>query len=295
VLGALALIVVVRLVTHTGERLRRDAVRQRVLYEDEKRIADALQQAFLQRTLPDVASIDMHAVYIPAGRQAQVGGDWYEAMQLPDGRIFVSVGDVSGHGVEAAVSMTRARQTLTTLATLGRSPSEILEHVNRTLIVQGQAMVTAICCFIDPQTLEIEYASAGHPPAVIVEPNGGAHFLEPQGIPLGVVDHATYSSYLLSPPAGSLIVLYTDGLVEYDHDLIAGERRLLKAVAQIASSGAPDPAGALRDAIFAKRAPVDDVAVVTLRMGGPQSGRAAQGAARERMGHARKTRAGGRR
>ncbi len=268
VVGALVLIVAVRWLTRTADRLRGDAYRQRLLYEDEKRIADGLQTAFLQRTLPDVATVDMHAVYMPAEQQAQVGGDWYDAMRLPDGRLFVSVGDVSGHGVDAAVTMSRARQSLITLATLSATPGQILERVNRTLVLQGQSMVTAICCFIDPETFVIDFARAGHPPPVVVEHRAEPQFVSGQGIPLGVVADAQYQSFSLSPKSGALLILYTDGLVEYDRDLAGGERRLLLAARRVAASDPPDPAAALRDAIFSKAGPVDDVAILTLRIRG---------------------------
>jgi CHASE3 domain sensor protein len=268
VIGALVLIFAVRWLTQTADRLRGDAYRQRLLYEDEKRIADQLQKAFLQRTLPDVASVEMHAVYMPAEQQAQVGGDWYDAMRLPDGRLFVSVGDVSGHGVDAAVTMSRARQALITLATLSSTPGQILERVNRTLVLQGQSMVTAICCFIDPETFAIDYARAGHPPPIVVEAGAEPEFVGGQGVPLGIVPDAQYQSFSLSPKPGALLVLYTDGLVEYDRDLVGGERRLLRAAGRVAAADPADPAAALRDTIFSKTGPVDDVAILTLRIRG---------------------------
>jgi serine phosphatase RsbU (regulator of sigma subunit) len=265
VLGALGLIVLVRLLTVRGERLWRAAERQRTLYQNEKRIADSLQEAFLQRELPEVTDLGMHAVYMPAEQQARVGGDWYDAVPAADGRLFVSVGDVSGHGIEAAVAMSRVRQTLLTLAALGQKPDAILEHVNRTLLLQGATMVTALCCYIDPNSREIEYGNAGHPPPVVAGPDLPARIVPGRGVPLGIVPDASYATFSLRAPAGGLLVFYTDGLIEYKRDLIAGERRLLDAVESVAASDSVDPALALRDAMFSDGRPFDDVAVLTVR------------------------------
>ena len=102
----------------------------------------------------------------------------------------------------------------------------------------------------------------------VVEPGAEPAFVGGQGIPLGVVADTRYPSFSLSPKAGALLVLYTDGLIEYDRDLVGGERRLLRAVERVAASDPPDPAAALRDAIFNKSGPVDDVAILTLRIRG---------------------------
>jgi serine phosphatase RsbU (regulator of sigma subunit) len=274
IVGAIGLIVLVRLLTWGSERFRRAAERQRLLYESEKRLADSLQQAFLQRSLPDIPSIGMNAVYMPAEQQARVGGDWYDAIVVPNGKLFISVGDVSGHGVEAAVTMSRARQTLLTLATLGLEPGAMLADVNTTLLLQGQKMVTAFCCYIDPLTFEIEYGNAGHPPPAVVAPGAEADMLRGGGVPIGILPNATYSSYRVRLTAGSLLVLYTDGLVEYNRDLIAGVDRLLLALTGVAASGAADPARALSDAMFSDGRPFDDVAVLTLRFLAADAGRA---------------------
>ena len=264
--GAVVIVALVSLLTRAGERMRRAAEEQRRLYANEKRIADTLQQAFLQRSLPALPSLGMHAVYMPAEQQASVGGDWYDAVQLPNGKLFATVGDVAGHGIDAAVVMSRARQTLVALAMLGNGPAEILDQVNRILIAQGQTMVTAACCLVDLATSEVEYAMAGHPSPVLVEPGAPPRLLgEHHGIPLGVVAGARYTPATFTPRGGSLLVLYTDGLIEYKRDVLSGESRLLRAAQRVAEAGVPDPAVALRDEVFRDGNPVDDVAVLTLR------------------------------
>jgi serine phosphatase RsbU (regulator of sigma subunit) len=126
-------------------------------------------------------------------------------------------------------------------------------------------MVTAFCCYIDPVTFEIEYGNAGHPPPAMVAPGAQADLLRGGGVPLGVLPSANYASQRFQPAPGTLLVLYTDGLIEYKRDLIAGVDRLLLALTGVAASEAPDPARALSDAMFSDGRPFDDVAVLTLR------------------------------
>jgi hypothetical protein len=111
-------------------------------------------------------------------------------------------------------------------------------------------------------TLQISYATAGHPPPVIARPGRDARFLEHDGIPLGIFADARYGSFTAQAGAGTLLVLYTDGVIEHKRDLIDGERRLLAAAA--AAANASDPAWSVRDAIFGSVPPDDDVAIMTI-------------------------------
>ncbi len=242
--------------------------RQRMLYENEKRIADALQAAFVQKDLPVIPNLGFHASYVPAGAQAQVGGDWYDAFKLPDGRILFSIGDVAGHGLEAAVIMSRARQAIIAGALHEFNPAAVLSKANETLMLQEAKMVTAICGYINPQTLEIHYATAGHPPPVLAFRDREPYFLEHDGMPLGILPNVTYEAFTVRASAGALLILYTDGVIEHKRDLIDGERRLLEAARAAARDGASDPALSVRRAIFADKAPDDDVAIMTVTFAG---------------------------
>ena len=270
--GACVLVVVVRTVTRSATRLREDLRAQQLRYESEKRVADALQQAFLQRSLrQSFRGSEMHAVYMPAEQEARASAATGK-MRSSCRRARCSSASVTlvACGIEAAVSMSRARQTLLSLATLpDPDPATILEHVNRTLLLQGQTMVTALCCFIDPHTFEMRYASAGHPPPVIVEPGREPRLVTGNGVPLGIINDATYSSHTLAPAAGSFLVLYTDGVTEYARDIAAGEAALLRAAKRVARASRKDPALALRDAVFRRAKPFDDVAILTLRFLSP--------------------------
>ena len=245
-------------------RMLAETSRQRMLYENEKRIADALQEAFVQKELPVIPNLGFHASYIPAGAEAQVGGDWYDAFELPDGRILFSIGDVAGHGIEAAVIMSRARQAIISGALHEHDPAVVLSKANQTLMLQEPKMVTAICGYIDPKTLEIRYATAGHPPPILAFPHSEPYFLEHDGMPLGIFANVHYTSFTAHAQQGALLVLYTDGVIEHKRDLIDGERRLLAAARAVVTEGASDPASSVRQAIFADKAPDDDVAIMTV-------------------------------
>ncbi len=245
-------------------RLLAETSRQRMLYENEKRIADALQSAFVQKALPVIPHLGFHASYIPAGAEAQVGGDWYDAFELPDGRILFSIGDVAGHGIEAAVIMSRARQAIISNALNESDPALVLARANQTLMLQEAKMVTAICGYIDSRSLEIRYATAGHPPPVMAVPGRAPFFLEHDGIPLGIFASVSYGSFSTFAEPGALLVLYTDGVIEHKRDLIDGEQRLLAAARTVVELRAADPAASVRDAIFGDVSPNDDVAIMTV-------------------------------
>jgi CHASE3 domain sensor protein len=254
-------------------RAARQAFESRIRYEDQKRIADALQTAFLTKHLPATPNLGLHATYIPAMSEALVGGDWYDAFELPDKRILFSIGDVAGHGLEAAVIMSRARQAIIAAALHENDPGRVLERANEAILLQESRMVTAICGYIDPATLEIVYATAGHPPPILARPNMPSICLPYDGLPLGVVTKATYRTFVATASDGALMVLYTDGVIEHKRDVIAGTARLLE-VTRLAVAE-EDPALAIQRQIFAGASPTDDVAILTVRFSTPDGARLA--------------------
>jgi serine phosphatase RsbU (regulator of sigma subunit) len=243
-------------------RAARAAFEARVLYENEKRIADALQEAFLQKTLPLTPGVGLHATYVPASREAQVGGDWYDAFALPDNRILFSIGDVAGHGLDAAVVMNRARQAIVSAALHENDPAVVLARANRSLLVQDSRMVTAICGYLDPASREIVYATAGHPAPVMAHPDGTAEFMAQEGLPLGIVDESQYKTFHAVADPGALMVLYTDGVLEHKRDVIAGQARLLEAARR--AVGCSDPALTIEQCVFEGSRPTDDVAILAI-------------------------------
>lgn len=223
--------------------------------DTEHELTAKLQEAFLQQPLPAISNMAFSATYLPAAARSLVGGDWYDAFELPHGRVMFSIGDVAGHGIEAAVAMSRARQAIIAAALQDSNPGSVLTRANDTLLMHDTKFATAICGYIDPGTLEVTYATAGHPPAILVDQSGVAQLLQYEGLPLGVQRESSYRTFGLTVEHGSLLVLYTDGLLEYDHDLIAGEQRMLEAAKNIAVQRVADPAGAIEDAIFKNHKP----------------------------------------
>ncbi|MGC2406397.1 MAG: SpoIIE family protein phosphatase [Candidatus Cybelea sp.] len=250
---------------------------ERAALEAEKRIADTLQEAFLQRIFPTLPAVSFSATYLPATEGAKVGGDWYDALQLSADRVLLVIGDVTGHGIEATIAMNRARQLLIGSALLDPNPQRMLERVNLQLVRENGVLITAIAGVIDTRTYEFAYAAAGHPPPVLFEPHRRARLLEFGGMPLGVAAGTVYRTQRLQTVPGAMIVLYTDGLIEHSRDLAAGEAALLKAVEAVATEPQTDAAAAIRDQIFGNREIADDVAILTIRFTDAPSGAARAG------------------
>lgn len=239
---------------------------QIALYAEERRITGMLQLALTPERLPAIRGIALDAIYVPAASERQVGGDWYEVLELLDGRIFLMIGDVAGHGLKAAVTMNRARQAILAAAVVEAEPAAILKRANRVLCAQSVGMVTAACCLFDPKTMHLTYATAGHPPPVVVPPTSAPYFLANGGAPLGVLDALELESSSALLGRGWMLMLYTDGLVEERHDVVAGERLLLSATDRHRS--AIDPSAAIFAAIISGAQPRDDVAILTMRITG---------------------------
>ncbi len=234
---------------------------------NQQRIADALQLALLNRPLPVLPTVTLNAIYVPATHNTLVGGDWYDAIELPDKRILFSIGDVAGHGLVAAIAMSRARQAIIASALQEDDPARVLERANNVIMWDQSQMVTAICGFIDPHTFQIVYATAGHPPPVLARPDSPSVFLPHDGLPLGIIENTTYRSFVAKARQGAVITLYTDGVIEHGRDIIVGEERLLDATRL--AVGEADPALATHRYIFNNSShAVDDVALLTIRFAG---------------------------
>lgn len=259
------------LATELGVLLSGRALRQR-----EHRVADRLQRALLPEKLPAIEGTEFFAAYRPASEEAEVGGDWFDAFAMPNGRIAVSIGDVAGHGLEAAVIMGEVRQAIRTAAVAAESASAVLDYVNRIFLLrQSLGIVTAIFGIYDPATGELRYACAGHPPPVLALANGPVRALPAGSLPLGCRDELESREWTFTVPADGHAVFYTDGLVENDRDLVGGERRLHETIrALLCDAGASDeeradPAFALQDRIFKSVSNRDDAAVLVLSRTAP--------------------------
>ncbi|MGA8575054.1 MAG: SpoIIE family protein phosphatase [Candidatus Cybelea sp.] len=249
-----------------SEAERRRSAEARAAYVAEKRIADTLQQAFSERLFPDLPAMSFSATYLPATEESKVGGDWYDALQLPGDRVLLIIGDVAGHGIDAVIAMNKARQLLIGSALLDSNPSAVLGRANLELIRGNSALITAVCAVVDTRTYEFSYAAAGHPPPVLLEPGRRAELLEFGSLPLGVAPETEYVTRSVHIGPGAMIVLYTDGVIEHSRDLAGGEAVLLKAVESAAAVPRGQAAKAIRDGIFSRRKITDDVAILTVRL-----------------------------
>ena len=237
-------------------------------YERTRTIAETLQRAFLPANLPFHPSVAISAHYIPGTATADVGGDWYDVFRLPNNRIALSVGDVVGRGLTAAVMMGQIRQTIRAVALAGYGPSRVLREAGEVLRLtyEREGMATAIFGILDPDELTFTCATAGHPPPIVFVPNGDIHELQEGGLPLGAAPHETPAPEHTRPlPPGGLLVLYTDGLIESTRNILAGEAALAAAVRAESENPSADPARGIVDHVLRGKRPLDDVAVITVR------------------------------
>jgi len=241
------------------------AMEQASLFERTHRVANRLQRALLPEHFPRVPGGEFHAAYRPASDEAEIGGDWYDAFSLPDGRIAVSMGDVAGHGLEAATIMGELRQAMRTAAVNETSPARVLQQINSVInLRQSIGMVTALFGYYVPHLRELTYAVAGHPPPVITIAGGFSGFLPGGGMPLGVETQIHAKDWTISLPPRSCVVFYTDGMTEHSRDVIAGERQLLDASIRAFEMDPENPALAIQERIFDATINRDDAATLTL-------------------------------
>jgi GAF domain-containing protein/anti-sigma regulatory factor (Ser/Thr protein kinase) len=186
------------------------------LYEREHAVAETLQRSLLPEKLPDVPGTTMASRYVPGAADVEVGGDWYDVIPLPGGRVGLAMGDVVSRGVRAASVMGQLRNALRAYALDGRGPVDVLERLHAVLrSLERREMATLVYMVIDPSSLTYTLASAGHPPPLVITPDGHVSLIEEgRGPPLGAVIDPGYhdTSGVVCP--GGRMVLYTDGLVE---------------------------------------------------------------------------------
>jgi phosphoserine phosphatase RsbU/P len=231
----------------------------------ERRAAGVLQRSLLPSALPRHPHIEFASRYAPAER-GDIGGDWYDAFELPSGDVWVMTGDISGHGLNPAIIMGRLRSAMRAYALLGMTPEDVLRGANRKLLFfEPGAMATVICGVLSPPFDEIRLCSAGHPPPVLARPGHGATLLEGDtSPPLGVVTELEPQSRRWSLTDGSVLVLYTDGLVERRGEAITEGLERLRASVR---SDVPERlCRQIMDDMIGSYVPADDVALLTLRV-----------------------------
>jgi PAS domain S-box-containing protein len=236
-------------------------------FRREHRIAETLQRSLLPQTLPALPGVALGARYLPAASEAEVGGDWYDAIALTGGRALLVLGDVSGKGLAAASTLGALRNAIRAYALEGHGPAEIAERLNEFVLADPgrEHMATLVLAMFDPVGGELSWVNAGHPSPLILSANGQAELLEGgRSVPLGVLPFPGYAVATTTLEPGGALVLYTDGLIERRGEhLDDGMKLLLRAAAH----GPLDP-DALCDRLLAAAAPTgatsDDIALLAL-------------------------------
>ncbi|HEV7536102.1 MAG TPA: SpoIIE family protein phosphatase, partial [Acidimicrobiia bacterium] len=186
------------------------------LFARQRSVSETLQRSLLPERLPEIPGLATAAHYLPGGPDVDVGGDWYDVMQLPGGGIGLALGDVVGRGERAAALMGQLRNAVRAYAFQGLSPGEVLGFINGLLLDAGSDhMATMIYAVLDAETGELRMGNAGHPPPLLVEADGAARFLDgATGTPVGALATAGYVETCTVLEPGATLLLYTDGLVE---------------------------------------------------------------------------------
>jgi Stage II sporulation protein E (SpoIIE)/PAS fold len=243
-----------------AERAEYDNARAQFFTE----VAVTLQRAVLGPTvLPQGFAVH----YEPASGTLEVGGDWYDVVDLPDGQYGVVVGDVVGRGLPAAAVMGQLRSAGRALLLESHSPAHVLAALDRFAdLVPGASCSTVFCAVVDPAAGTLRYSSAGHVPAIVVDADGSSRFLTAAGsLPLAVLDDLVRPERDVVLAPGSTLLLYTDGLVERrDQDLDQGMDRAVTAVTEGRHLTPAALAELLTDQLLSD-APDDDVAFLLYR------------------------------
>ena len=233
----------------------------------EHRSAVALQRSLLPDTLPMLGDAEAAARYLPA--RDEVGGDWYDVLDLPGNRVGLAIGDVAGHGIRAAALMGQLRTGLRSYALEGHGPADVLRLLDTLLqTIRERGMATVAYAVVDQDNAEVTIACAGHPPPVLVTADGESRLLEVRsGPPLGAVSFAQYREITEPLEPGDALAMFTDGLVEVRGVSLDVTLEGLRRAA--GTPGAADSAEALcerlLDALLPERSAEDDVAIVALR------------------------------
>ncbi|MFF0696570.1 SpoIIE family protein phosphatase [Streptomyces tendae] len=243
-------------------------------YKREHRSVLALQESLLPPPTSDTVAAETAGVYLPAGGGAGVSGDWYDVIPMPSFRLALVAGDVAGHGLYATATMGRLRTAVRTLSDLELAPDELLTRLDDTVQQLGGAAdaanpVSATCLYAvyNPVLRRCILASAGHPPPVVLRPDGTAEVVDVSpGPPLGV-GGMPFETTIVDLEAGSVLALYTNGLVERDDgDTDRGMRRLTERLAAL--YGPEQPLRATGEALVDELGGVperDDVALLLAR------------------------------
>lgn len=237
-------------------------------FEAERSLAVALQRTLLPQRLPEVDGVAIAARYLPAGRRARVGGDWYDAFWLPrSDRLALVVGDVVGHDVQATAMMGQLRAGLRAYALEGHSPAAVLERLSDLLTAiqhTEDLLATVIFVLFDTATQAITYSNAGHPPPLVVGADGTVRLLSAGASPFVGAD-SPRADCTESLCAGDALLLYTDGLIEQRGRPLDEGLHLLMEAPALWSGGPAELCDLVVDRMLGDGGSDDDVAVLAFK------------------------------
>jgi phosphoserine phosphatase RsbU/P len=237
---------------------------QAALLASERAASTLLERSLVPSALPPVAGLEFAARYVPSADRG-VGGDWYDVFQLPSGDVWITVGDVAGHGLRSAVVMGRLRTMLRVHAFAGAGPDEALDLTNGVFVhFDPDEMATVACIAMPPSSNEIAVCSAGHPPPILALPGGPAQAVELETWPpLGVAYERRGSPAAVRFPPGATLVLYTDGLIERRGESLTAR---LRQLCRIVNADAPDlVCRRIMSRLVGSVPPEDDIALLAAR------------------------------
>ena len=233
-------------------------------YAEEHLIALTLQRSFLPATMPEIPGAAIAFRYVPASDQAEVGGDFYEALAVAD-RVLVAIGDVQGHSLHAATVMGELRHALRAFASEGHSPLAMTGLINEVLKRYHPGIIATLCLvLLDPGTGELQIVNCGHMPVLLVD-SADAGYVGQGGLILGLPMHDPHSETAFLP-AGGTALLITDGLVEDRRVLLGENLEKLRIAARDVGSAEVEVFINHLMSIFGSRE--DDVAMVAVRRTG---------------------------
>ncbi|MFC8847845.1 MULTISPECIES: SpoIIE family protein phosphatase [unclassified Micromonospora] len=248
------------------------AIENARIHAERRRVAQTLQRSLLPPVLPVVDGIGFAAEYVPTGDHAEVGGDFYDVLPLPDGRWLVVVGDVSGKGVEAAAVTGLVRDVIRVLVSDGKPLPEALGRLNETLVERGGGRYcTLVLAAIGPgegDQLDVSLHLAGHDRPVLLRAGDGAAFVGTGGTALGLLDTIASPAAEITLTPGDSLIFYTDGVTERRRGReLFGTERLRESAAPLAGYSADVVAARLRSTAigFSAETPRDDIAILVLR------------------------------
>jgi serine phosphatase RsbU (regulator of sigma subunit) len=239
------------------------------LYQQQKQFADMMQRSLLPQSVPELPGLELGDAYESSAR-VEVGGDLYDFMELADGRLAVALGDVTGHGIEAAADMAMAKFVFRSLAREHPEPGDFLQSANDVIVgeIAPGKFITMVYVVIDPASGEIAVAGAGHPAPRVVGADGAVKSLDAAGLVLGVERAQIYEEVRETLAIGDAVVLYTDGVIEARRDgELYGADRLDRALAERSTLPPAQLAQSVLDdcRAFAEGELADDCAVVVVR------------------------------